>query len=92
MRNTKTLSISLPPSQRRAMEQTARKENQTMSELVRELYGRYSGDRARREFARALEDLRAEAAGSPASRLNMRELDAEIAASRRAHKRKAAAR
>ncbi|HTS47600.1 MAG TPA: ribbon-helix-helix protein, CopG family [Bryobacteraceae bacterium] len=88
MRNTKTLSISLPPKQLKAMEQTAKKENRTMSELIRELYRRYISDEARREFGRALEALRAQAAKTAAAKLTMREMDAEIAAARRVRKRK----
>jgi hypothetical protein len=72
------------------MERTAKKENRTMSELVRELYRRYVSDEARREFGRALEALRGEAANTPASRLTMRQIDAQIAAARRARKRKPA--
>jgi len=60
MRTTKTLSVSLPPSQIKEMERTAKRENRTMSELIRELYERYT-DEARREFGGALEDLRAAA-------------------------------
>ena len=92
MRTTRTLSVSLPPSQLKDMERTARKENRTMSELVRELYRRYVSDEARREFGRALEDLRAEAAKAPAGKLTMRRIDAEIAAARRARKQKHPAR
>ena len=87
MRTTKTLSVFLPPNQLRDMARTARKENRTMSELVRELYRRYVSDEARREFGRALEQLRTEAAKAPAGKLTMRRIDAEIAAARRARKR-----
>ena len=92
MRTTRTLSDSLPPSQLKDMERTARKENRTMSELVRELYRRYVSDEARREFGCALEELRAEAAKAPAGKLTMRRIDAEIAAARRARKQKHPAR
>jgi metal-responsive CopG/Arc/MetJ family transcriptional regulator len=84
MRTTKTVSVSLPLTQLKAMERTARKENRTMSELVRELYRRYVSDEARLEFGRALEILRAQAAHTPASKLTMRQMDAEITAGRRA--------
>ena len=86
MRITKTLSVSLPPKQLKEMERTAKKENRTMSELVRELYRRYVADEARREFAINLDVLRAAAAGTPASKLTMRQIDAEISAARRARK------
>ena len=58
-----------------------------MSELVRELYRRYVADEARREFASNLDALRAEAVGTPASKLTMRQIDAEISAARQARKR-----
>jgi|HubBroStandDraft_1064217.scaffolds.fasta_scaffold20587_6 hypothetical protein len=88
MRTAKTLSVSLPLSQLRDMERTARKQNRTMSDLVGELYRRYVSDEARREFARAIETLRTEAAKTPAAKLTMRQIDAEIAAARRERKRK----
>ena len=90
MRTTKTLSVSLPPNQLKEMERTAKKENRTMSELIRELYRRYVSDEARREFGRALENLRTEAARTPAGKLTMRQIDAEIAATRRDRRRRAA--
>ena len=90
MRTTKTLSVSLPPNQLKEMERTAKKENRTMSELIRELYRRYVSDEARREFGRALENLRTEAARTPAGKLTMRQIDAEIAASRIDRRRRAA--
>jgi hypothetical protein len=68
------------------MERTAKKENRTMSEFVRELYRYYVSDQSRREFGRALEALRAQAAKTPAARLTMRQIDTEIAAARRARK------
>ena len=87
MRTTKTLSVSMPPNQFKDMERTAKKENRTMSELVRELYRRYVSDEARRQFGRALENLRADAANTRAGKLTMRQIDAEIASARRARKR-----
>jgi Arc/MetJ-type ribon-helix-helix transcriptional regulator len=87
MRTSKTLSVSLPPNQLKAMERTAKKENRTMSELIRELYRRYTSDEARREFGRSLRDLRADVAGAPERKLTGRQIEAEIAASRRARKR-----
>lgn len=90
MRTTKTLSVSLPPNQLRDMERTAKKENRTMSELIRELYRRYVADEARRNFGRTLETLRTEAAKTPASKLTIRDIDGEIAAVRRNRKPKPA--
>jgi len=40
MRTTKNLTISLPPAMLREMERTARRENRTLSELVRENFRR----------------------------------------------------
>ena len=41
MRTTKTLSITLPPEMLERAEEIARKENRTMSELVREALRQY---------------------------------------------------
>jgi hypothetical protein len=87
MRTTKTFSVSRPPEQLKEMVRTARKENRTMSELVRELYRRYRADESRREFAQTLATLRAEAAKTPAGKLTTAQIDREIAA-RSAHKSK----
>jgi hypothetical protein len=54
-----------------------------MSELVRELFRRYTADEARREFGRTLETLRAEAARTPAGKLTMSQIDREITAARK---------
>ncbi len=45
MRSTKTLSISLPPSQYKDMAKLAKKESRTMSELIREALRRYQAER-----------------------------------------------
>ena len=52
MRTTKTLSISMPPAQLKDMEKLAKKENRTMSELIREALRRY-------EFERRMEEINA---------------------------------
>src|ERR1051326_9608191 len=41
MRNTKVYSITMPPEMAKRAERLARKENRTMSELVREALRRY---------------------------------------------------
>jgi Arc/MetJ-type ribon-helix-helix transcriptional regulator len=87
MRTTKTISISIPPGQLKEMTRTARRENRTMSELIREAYRRYVADNARRELGMAVEALRSEASRTPAGKLSMREIDDEIAAARRARRR-----
>lgn len=45
MRTTKILSISLPPAQLKDIEDLAKKENRTMSELIREALRRYQVER-----------------------------------------------
>jgi CopG family transcriptional regulator / antitoxin EndoAI len=45
MRTTKTLSITLPPEMLARAEELARKENRTMSELVREALRHYERQR-----------------------------------------------
>lgn len=91
MKTTKSLSVSLPTKELREMERKAKQENRTVSELIRELYRRYVSDAARQEFGRAVAELRTEAAGTPAGRLTMRQIDAEIATSRRKRRRSAKA-
>jgi hypothetical protein len=87
MKNIKSVSVSLPTKELRDMERKAKQENRTMSELIRELYRRYVSDATRQELGRAVADLRADAAGRPASRLTMGQINAEIAASRRNRRR-----
>lgn len=41
MRTTENLTISLPPAVKREMERVAKKENRTLSELVRETFRHY---------------------------------------------------
>lgn len=62
MRTTKTLSISLPPAQLKEMEKLAKKENRTMSELVRESFRRYQYQRQLEE-ANAYGRMKAEERG-----------------------------
>jgi len=45
MRTTKIVSISLPPAQLKDVEALAKKENRTMSELIREALRRYQVER-----------------------------------------------
>jgi metal-responsive CopG/Arc/MetJ family transcriptional regulator len=41
MRTSRTLSISMPPAQLKLVERLAKKENRTLSELVREALRQY---------------------------------------------------
>lgn len=98
MRTSKTISVSLPASQLKEMEKVARRENRTLSGLVRELFRRYQqqendrvlvADPARArmllDLMRAVEELRKEAG---AQGLTTRQINAEIAAHRRERARK----
>ncbi|HVA62582.1 MAG TPA: ribbon-helix-helix protein, CopG family [Terriglobales bacterium] len=94
MRTSKTISISLPPAQLRKAEQLARRENRTMSELVREALRRYEESAAsagadRAAFALALKAVQQDAARKGVNRLSLREINAEIAAVRKERSRKA---
>jgi Arc/MetJ-type ribon-helix-helix transcriptional regulator len=87
VRTTKTISISLPPKQLKAAERIAKRENRTMSELVREALRRYesNGDRTgvNSELLDALRAVQEDARRAGLDNMSMREINAEIAASRR---------
>jgi Arc/MetJ-type ribon-helix-helix transcriptional regulator len=90
MRTTKTISISLPPKQLKAAERIARKENRTMSELVREALRRYEANApaptsGNTELLAALKAIQEDARRAGLDRMTMREINAEIAASRGEH-------
>jgi Arc/MetJ-type ribon-helix-helix transcriptional regulator len=89
MRTSRTLSISLPPAQLRESIRLARKENRTMSELVREALRRYQQPSGLESpLAIALADLRADARLKGTSKLSKHQIDAEIAAVRRERQKK----
>lgn len=92
MRTSRTLSISLPPAQLRESMRLARRENRTMSELVREALRRYHQQNdagLTSPLAIALAALQANALASGSS-LSKREIDAEIAAVRRQRRKRPA--
>ena len=98
MRTTKNLTISLPPAQLRDMERTAKRENRTMSELVRESFRRYRQPQVVidvNEFIRqvaptppALQAIRDDARRKGTDKLTMAQIDREVAAVRRRHDKK----
>jgi Arc/MetJ-type ribon-helix-helix transcriptional regulator len=100
MRTSKTLSISMPPQQFRQMERLAKKENRTISELVREALRRYQQQRRVEDaglfvttsspLAAALAAVRKDAKAKGTDRLTMREINSEIARYRREQRRKKA--
>ena len=89
MRTTRTISVSLPPNQLKEMERTAKRENRTMSELLREAFRRYVQPPVQpATLAKALHLVRDDASQKGTSRLTQKEIDAEIAAYRRQQARK----
>ncbi len=83
MRTSKTISVSLPPKQLKEMERVARRENRTLSELVRETFRRYQeGGPLPATFAEALGWVR-EDAKRKGVKLTQRDINNEIAAVRR---------
>lgn len=87
MRTTKTISISLPPKQLKAAERIAKRENRTMSELVREALRRYdlTGTSAgvNTGLLNALRAVQEDARRAGLDKMTIREIDGEIAAARR---------
>jgi response regulator of citrate/malate metabolism len=89
MRTTRTISVSVPPGQLKEMERTAKRENRTMSELLREAFRRYVQPPVQpATLAEALQLVRDDARQKGTSRLTQKEIDAEIAAYRRQQARK----
>lgn len=90
MRTTRTISISLPPAQLRTVERIAKKENRTMSELVREALRQYERmlTPAPANLAEAVRLLREDARQKGADTMTARDISAEIAAARRGRRRK----
>src|SRR5947207_8721643 len=87
MRTTRVYSITMPPNLAKQAERLAKKENRTMSELMREAFRRYVEQNTRQQqlqkLGLAVEALRQEARETGASKLTMREIDAEIASGRK---------
>lgn len=91
MRTTKTLSVSLPPAQFRRAERLARRENRTLSELVREALRHYEQKQdspINYDLIAALRAVQGAARRSGLDKLTDREIDAEVSAYRRDKDRK----
>jgi metal-responsive CopG/Arc/MetJ family transcriptional regulator len=90
MRTSKTISISMPPAQLRQAERLAKKQNRTMSELMREAFRHYAETAARREKLEelrfAVTAMREEASLTGAGKLTMRQIQSEVAAARKSAK------
>ena len=92
MRTTKVYSITMPPGLAKQAEALAKKENRTMSELMREALRRYQQQPMPfdlREFIRQLAPtpaafaaIRAEAKRKGSDKLSMAQIDREVAAVR----------
>jgi Arc/MetJ-type ribon-helix-helix transcriptional regulator len=93
MRNTKVYSITMPPEMAKKAERLARKENRTMSELVREALRRYERPEVILnlcEYVRqiaptppALQAMQEDAKRKGTDKLTMAQIDREVAAVRR---------
>ena len=91
MRTSKTLSVSLPPAQLKRAERLARKENRTLSELVREALRHYEQKQQapiNYDLIAALRAVQESAKRTGLDKLTEREIDAEVTASRRERDKK----
>ena len=86
MRTSKTLSVSLPPAQLKQAERLAKKENRTLSELVREALRQYQQKQetpVNYDLIAALRAVQESAKRAGMDKLTEREIDAEVTAARR---------
>src|SRR5580704_10613917 len=83
MRTSKTLSVSMPPTQLKQVESLARKENRTRSELVREALRQYQQKQAapiNYDLIAALRAVQESAKRSGLDKLAEREIEDEVTA------------
>lgn len=88
MRTTKVISISLPEAQYKKAVRLAKKENRTMSELMREALRVYESEELRRaeafkRMSEVVASIQADSVRNGTDKMTMDEIDAEIAAARR---------
>ena len=91
MRTTKTLSVSLPPAQFKRAERLAKKENRTLSELVREALRQYEQKQdnpINYDLVAALRAVQQSARLAGLDQLTALEIDAEVTAVRQQRGRK----
>ena len=98
MRSTKVYSITMPPDLARQAERLAKKENRTMSELMREALRRYQHPPVMfdmRELVRSIaptppayQAIREDARRKNTSKLTMAQINREVAAVRRQQDKK----
>lgn len=87
MRNTKTITISLPPEQLRRAERLAKKQSRTMSELFREGLRRLEAEEQQKpaaDLAGVLRLIRQSARDAGLDTMTRREINAEVEAVRKA--------
>jgi metal-responsive CopG/Arc/MetJ family transcriptional regulator len=89
MRNTKSVTISLPPEQLKTAERLAKKESRTMSELFREALRRYEQQEEWRpspaalaQFGQLVKLMRQDTKNAGMDRINEAEIEAEVEAAR----------
>lgn len=86
MRNTKTITISLPPEQLRRAERLARRQSRTMSELFREGLRRLEQEEKQKplsDLASVLRLIRQSAKDSGLDAMTRREINVEVEAARK---------
>jgi Arc/MetJ-type ribon-helix-helix transcriptional regulator len=91
MRTTKSVTISLPPTQLKTAERLARKQNRTMSELFREGLRRLEQEEEWRpspaalaQFGQLVKLMRQDAKGAHMDKITEAEIEAEVEAGRKA--------
>jgi Arc/MetJ-type ribon-helix-helix transcriptional regulator len=98
MRTTKNLTISLPPAMLRDMERVAKRENRTLSELVRENFRRAQQQTEQMDIYRLISRIappppeivamRQEAKRNGTDKLTMAQINREVRAVRNQHDKK----
>jgi predicted transcriptional regulator len=86
MRTSKTLSVSLPPAQLKRVERLAKRENRTLSELVREALCQYEQKQqvsVNYDLIAALRAVQESAFRAGLNQLTDREIDVEVGSQRR---------
>lgn len=88
MRTTKVISISLPEAQYKKAVRLAKKQNRTMSELMREALRVYETEELRRaeaarQFGEAVKAIQKQSIINGTDKMTMDEINDEIAAARR---------
>ncbi len=88
MRTTKVISISLPEAQYKKAVRLAKKQNRTMSELMREALRAYETEELRRaeglrRMSEIVTSIQGDSVINGTDKMTMDEIDEEIAAARR---------